>query len=545
MAVIFILLIVVTIVWLIANAVVNNQREKLLNDILLYLNMKDINSYVKEYDVKVIVKSRQALNNYTDIKYYKENGLEVAIALSEKRKDIKGMLGAFIENNEFKNKPQYEWVKWKLNCYRNRSDGYRIMVVYITSAGNNRGQKVIHTDSNRIDYLANHPEELMTKGEYNKYLKQQEKEEIEYRKHTMYEKVNNIIEYANDSKENIVVKAQIKNVDELVQKLFDKTVNAIQKVSKLESDEWDMLENFINNIENQIRTIVENDKKISDYYKSKEFDKIKDTCALLTQSQREFNEYIDEKTQSITKLLGSRVIRNETENEDVYNYIRAYKKSITPFTAEVSSTVFGSAENNPIGYIVKYFYPNKSQYTMQLEKLRLLIEELETLKEAKVIIDSYKKDYNEYIQDVPQYVMDNDEAGFYQRLGLAIIDESVLNVEYRFSYTSDGGMAQRSFTVPMTEENITELIQKLESKLTQAALAKEQRALMTLKLRTYIKERDNYTCCQCGNSVDKEPNLLLEIDHIIPVSKGGLTREDNLQTLCWKCNRNKGAKLAY
>jgi len=118
-----------------------------------------------------------------------------------------------------------------------------------------------------------------------------------------------------------------------------------------------------------------------------------------------------------------------------------------------------------------------------------------------------------------------------------------LNVEYKFTYTSDGGMAQRSFTIPMNEENLTELISYLESKLSLEALAKEQRALMTAKLRTMIKERDNYTCCECGNSVHRESNLLLEIDHIMPISKGGLTQEDNLRTLCWKCNRKKGAKL--
>ena len=70
-----------------------------------------------------------------------------------------------------------------------------------------------------------------------------------------------------------------------------------------------------------------------------------------------------------------------------------------------------------------------------------------------------------------------------------------------------------------------------------------QRALMTSKLREQIKERDNHTCKTCGVSVHEEKNLLLEIDHIIPLAKGGITSEDNLQTLCWKCNRKKGAKL--
>lgn len=104
-------------------------------------------------------------------------------------------------------------------------------------------------------------------------------------------------------------------------------------------------------------------------------------------------------------------------------------------------------------------------------------------------------------------------------------------------------MARRSFTLPMTEENISELIKVLESKLTASAFAKEQRILMTKKLRDLIKKRDNFTCCNCGNSTYVEPNLLLEIDHIIPVAKGGRTVEENLQTLCWKCNRAKGAKI--
>ena len=88
----------------------------------------------------------------------------------------------------------------------------------------------------------------------------------------------------------------------------------------------------------------------------------------------------------------------------------------------------------------------------------------------------------------------------------------------------------------MTEDTIVKLIEILENKLTSKEFAKEQRLLMTKKLRDSIKTRDNYTCCLCGNSIYQEPNLLLEIDHIKPVSKGGMTEESNLQTLCWRCH---------
>ena len=66
---------------------------------------------------------------------------------------------------------------------------------------------------------------------------------------------------------------------------------------------------------------------------------------------------------------------------------------------------------------------------------------------------------------------------------------------------------------------------------------------MTNNLREQIKRRDGYKCVCCGASLEDEPHLLLEIDRIIPVSKGGKTLPENLQTLCWRCNRSKSDKL--
>jgi hypothetical protein len=326
-------------------------------------------------------------------------------------------------------------------------------------------------------------------------------------------------------------------------KLFDRTVNSIKKIKTVDSEEWDLIYNFIMQIRTEISEIMDRNTRIINYYNSEDFSKVRQSCETLINSQKDFNEYIAEKVNSVASLFGTRVIRNETVSEDEYNYIRPYKKTITPFNAEVSAAVFASAENNPMEYIVKYFYPNKSEYKEQINKLYTLVEELETIKEAKQIIENYKLEYQQYLGNVPKYVLEEDEAGFYSRLGFANIDESVLAVEYKFSYTSGGGMAQRSFTVPMTEENIIELIKILESKLTKGEFVKEQRRLMTKKLRDSIKSRDNYTCRYCGNSTHIEPNLLLEVDHIVPVAKGGCTVEDNLQTLCWKCNRSKGSKI--
>lgn len=91
--------------------------------------------------------------------------------------------------------------------------------------------------------------------------------------------------------------------------------------------------------------------------------------------------------------------------------------------------------------------------------------------------------------------------------------------------------------------NLEKLIKYIANDLDYRNSIRGQRVLMTASLRERIKERDNYTCQHCGLSVKDEPNLLLEIDHIIPISKGGKTEESNLQTLCWKCNRHKGNKI--
>ena len=536
MATVFIIIILTFIVLIIDK----NKKTKIEKEFLAAIGVTNINGVTK-IDSFVTVKSRSALESYDDIKFFKENKdkLTTAKRVIEYKSSLKKNIEEFLKNNNHKHNYYYKYGEKKLQELMLRLNGYGISVNYITRAGNNLANKYILVNAKRIEELINRPELLMTKSEYNQYIKQQSRELLEKRKSCYYDRVNKIIDFANERKDNLIVKKQVNRLDELISKLFVGTINSIQKVKTVDSQEWSMLDKFISNKDNEVRAIIKEDDMINQYYSSPDFANVKNICDKLMQSQREFNEYIAEKAKSVSKLFGTRVTRNETNNEDVYNFIRTYKKTVTPFTAEVSATVFGSAENNPIGYVIKYFYPNKGKYKEQIEKLRTLIEELETLKEAKVIIDNYKKQYQEYIKDVPSFILDLDENGFYSRLGFA----SILEIEYKFVYTSNGGMAQRSFSVPMTEENIIELINQLENKLTTTAQIKEQRALMTRKLRAYIKERDNYTCCICKNSVYNEPNLLLEVDHIIPISKGGMTEENNLQTLCWKCNRAKADKI--
>ncbi|WP_310428722.1 HNH endonuclease [Chamaesiphon sp. VAR_48_metabat_135_sub] len=61
-----------------------------------------------------------------------------------------------------------------------------------------------------------------------------------------------------------------------------------------------------------------------------------------------------------------------------------------------------------------------------------------------------------------------------------------------------------------------------------------------LSIRLDVLTRDGYKCVYCGRGSQQ---IDLEIDHIIPYSKGGSNQIDNLQTLCFDCNRGKGARI--
>lgn len=59
-------------------------------------------------------------------------------------------------------------------------------------------------------------------------------------------------------------------------------------------------------------------------------------------------------------------------------------------------------------------------------------------------------------------------------------------------------------------------------------------------VREYVFRRDNYRCRACGCSHNE---TALQVDHIIPLARGGSNDMSNLQTLCQSCNGSKGAKF--
>ena len=121
-------------------------------------------------------------------------------------------------------------------------------------------------------------------------------------------------------------------------------------------------------------------------------------------------------------------------------------------------------------------------------------------------------------------------------------------VKVKLKRTNINGNYQESKSCSFGPKEIMNLINRLAEKkgyyyLDEGiwnAIVRVERGKVTNKMRFAIYSRDGYRCKMCGRKRDD-----LEIDHIIPIAKGGKTTMNNLQTLCHRCNVKKGASLDY
>lgn len=67
-----------------------------------------------------------------------------------------------------------------------------------------------------------------------------------------------------------------------------------------------------------------------------------------------------------------------------------------------------------------------------------------------------------------------------------------------------------------------------------------KRIAISKKIRFEVFKRDKFKCQYCGSSA---PDVLLQVDHIIPVAKNGTNNLLNLITACFDCNNGKRDKL--
>ena len=118
------------------------------------------------------------------------------------------------------------------------------------------------------------------------------------------------------------------------------------------------------------------------------------------------------------------------------------------------------------------------------------------------------------------------------------------SVYIKASYTSPKGrnyyQINHTYLTPQLLFFYDKACELIKAKGTREYQVRMERSKMSDSLRYGVLKRDNNRCRICGASAQEGAKL--HVDHIIPVSKGGKTSMDNLQTLCDRCNLGKSNK---
>lgn len=100
---------------------------------------------------------------------------------------------------------------------------------------------------------------------------------------------------------------------------------------------------------------------------------------------------------------------------------------------------------------------------------------------------------------------------------------------------------ENKFNYNHVMEAYKNVLDQIEYKKSKQYQIKIERAKVSDSLRYDVLKRDNFKCQICGAT--QKDGVTLQVDHIVPVSKGGTSVIENLRTLCSRCNIGKSNKV--
>lgn len=194
-------------------------------------------------------------------------------------------------------------------------------------------------------------------------------------------------------------------------------------------------------------------------------------------------------------------------------------------------------------YALKQMMSRLSYYQNVMVKMR----------ENQARYDQYLVAFNTLLKEESKLITRRHAANQLVKLETALLKrrclkspqtETSLRVEAR--YTSPQGRNSYKKWVDYVGNQFNDLLalakEEVAYRETRTFKMKRERSKMSASLRFDVLKRDQYRCRICGRSSRQDPELVLHVDHIVPVARGGLTELTNLQTLCQACNLGKSAK---
>jgi len=281
------------------------------------------------------------------------------------------------------------------------------------------------------------------------------------------------------------------------------------------------------------------------YFRSEKFLTLKREIKDYAFDCNELNDHIEELKYAQSHASAIDYGSSQLTDQSRYNFKRSdWSKTVqNKHIHNCTASVCKNASEQPFKYLCKYFGIKTNEPT--LSSYESMLNDFAAAEQGKSLLVKKKDEILAGISDsIPVLIRNFSKERLERNLGFNPIDLGDLYFPvYTFQYVSAGGNSSMKVDIKLDLGNIERFVGYLSELVKFRKSVAGQRALMTQALRKWIKERDDYECQMCGISAHEERNLLLEIDHIVPLSKGGITSEENLQTLCWRCNRSKGSKI--
>lgn len=250
---------------------------------------------------------------------------------------------------------------------------------------------------------------------------------------------------------------------------------------------------------------------------------------------------------------GSHQILVYNSNDEIYkNLISDLPNIFKTFDVD-SEEIPEDVMNSMIDYCRDYYFINDDMIPpFSAKDIRLLLQfyaEKVTVPRFIALsdIDRNKLDAAVVAKEIHESDMrHSEEVAYIQKIW---DDEDILRIYYssllffkkqvQIEVDRLDGYIKTDFSVPQSESEKREVekypLEMLIEKYPEYGVPLRESVFATAK-----NASGNYVCACCGKEFSNR--RLLQIDHIKPMSKGGLTVSDNLQVLCRKCNGEKGDK---
>jgi 5-methylcytosine-specific restriction endonuclease McrA len=153
-------------------------------------------------------------------------------------------------------------------------------------------------------------------------------------------------------------------------------------------------------------------------------------------------------------------------------------------------------------FITKYSLTNHRKKCKRIVSIRKrLKEEADEIKEIQTVINKHKENMELLKHEICTTRLDNDE-----------ICEKLLNKMIK---------ENENYAMNWVNENLI--------------TNKEEKRHVNGYMKRIVAVEQQWKCIKCKEYLD----VAYEIDHIIPINKGGSNQKRNLQALCRKCHGNK------